>query len=38
LDDEHARGLRLLLLGEGAVFAHRFERALTAELDDDQQS
>ena len=27
-DDGQARGLRLLLLGKGAVFAHRFERSL----------
>ena len=33
LDDEQARGLRLLLLGKGAVFAHRFKRSLTAEMD-----
>ena len=30
--------MRLLLLGEGAVLAHRFDRPLAAELDDDQQS
>ena len=28
----------LLLLGEGAVLAHRFDRPLAAEMDDDQQS
>ena len=33
-DDKHARGLRLLLLGRRAVLAHRFERSLTAEMDD----
>jgi hypothetical protein len=33
-DDEQARALRLLLLGKGAVFAHRFERSLTAEMDE----
>ena len=36
-DDEQARGLRLLLLGKGAVFAHRFERSLTAEMDEQEQ-
>jgi hypothetical protein len=36
-DDEQARGLRLLLLGQGAVFAHRFERSLTAEMDDEKR-
>ena len=30
-------GTNLLLLGEGAVLAHRFERPLAAEMDDDQQ-
>jgi hypothetical protein len=34
--DEQARGLRLLLLGKGAVFAHRFERSLAAEMDETQ--
>ena len=38
LDDEQARRVRLLLFGKGAVMAHRFERPLTAEMDDDQQS
>ena len=38
LDDEQARGLRLLLLGKGAVFAHRFEPSLTAEMDEMQSS
>jgi hypothetical protein len=33
-DGEQARGLRLLLLGKGAVLAHRFERPLAAELDE----
>jgi hypothetical protein len=28
----------LLLLGKAAVLAHRFERPLAAEMDDDQQS
>src|SRR5688500_18069453 len=38
LDYEQERKLRLLLLGRGAASAHRFERSLAAELDDDQQS
>jgi hypothetical protein len=37
-NDAHKREPRFLLLGKGAVFAHRFERSLAAELDDDQQS
>ena len=37
LDDEQARELRLPLLGKGAVFAHQFERPLTAGMDDDRQ-
>jgi hypothetical protein len=37
LADEQARGLRLLLLGKGAVFAHRFERSLTGEMDDEEE-
>ena len=37
LDDEQARGLRLLLLRKGAVVAHRFERSLTAELDETER-
>jgi hypothetical protein len=37
MDDEQARGLRRLLLGKGAVFAHRFERSLTAEMDESEQ-
>ena len=37
-DDEQERSVRLLLLGEGAVLAHRFDRPLAAEMDDDQQS
>jgi hypothetical protein len=36
-DDEQARGLRLLLLGKGADLAHRFERPLTAEMDDQRE-
>jgi hypothetical protein len=34
---EQERGLRLLLLGKAAVFAHRFDRPLAVEMDDDQQ-
>jgi hypothetical protein len=37
-DDERERRVTLLLLGKGAVLAHRFERPLAAEMDDDQQS
>jgi hypothetical protein len=37
-DDEEERRARLLLLGKAAVLAHRFERPLAAEMDDDQQS
>ena len=37
-DDQQERGPRLLLLGKGAVLAHRFERSLAVEMDDDQQS
>ena len=37
-DDEEERRARLLLLGKGAVLAHRIERPLAAEMDDDQQS
>ena len=37
MDDEQARGLRLLLLGNGAAFALRFERSLTAEMDESEQ-
>ena len=37
LDDEQARGLSLRLLGKGAVFAQRFERSLTAELDEERE-
>jgi hypothetical protein len=36
--DERARGLRLLLLGKGAVFAQRFERSLSADMDESEQS
>ena len=34
MDDEQERGLRLLLLGKGAVLAYRVERSLAAELDE----
>jgi hypothetical protein len=37
LDDEQARGLRLLLLGKGAVLARRLARSLAAELDESEQ-
>jgi hypothetical protein len=37
LDDEEERGARLLLLGKGAVLAHRFERSLAVEMDEVQQ-
>jgi hypothetical protein len=37
LDDEEERGARLLLLGKGAVLAHRFERSLAVEMDDQEQ-
>ena len=37
-DDDQARRGRLLLLGKGAVLAHRFERPLAAELDEYEQS
>jgi hypothetical protein len=37
-DDEHERRVRLLLLSKAAVLAHRFDRPLAAEMDDDQQS
>jgi hypothetical protein len=37
LDDEHARRVRLLLLGKGAVLAHRFDLRLAAELDEREQ-
>jgi hypothetical protein len=36
-DEEQQRRARRLLLGEGAVFAHRFERSLAAELDESEQ-
>jgi hypothetical protein len=38
MDDDQERRVRLLLLGKGAVLAHRFERPLAAELDDQQHS
>jgi Transposase DDE domain group 1 len=37
-DDEEERKVRLLLLGKAAVLAHRYERPLAAEMDEDQQS
>jgi hypothetical protein len=37
-DDEEERRAGLLLLGKGAVSAHRFDRPRAAGLDDDQQS
>jgi hypothetical protein len=37
VDDDQERGMRLLLLGKGAVLTYGFERPL-AEMDDDQQS
>jgi hypothetical protein len=37
-DDDQERGGRRLLLGEGAVLAHRLARRLAAEMHDDQQS
>jgi hypothetical protein len=36
-DNEQARGGRLLLLGKGALFAHRFERSPAAGLDESGQ-
>jgi hypothetical protein len=36
-DDEEERRGRLLLLGKGAVLAHRFDRPLAAESDEDRQ-
>jgi hypothetical protein len=36
-DDEQARRARLLLLGKGAVLAHRFDHRLTAESDESEQ-
>jgi hypothetical protein len=37
-DDEEQRRVRLLLLGKAAVLAHRFERPLAAEMDEQEQS
>jgi hypothetical protein len=37
-DEEQECRVTLLLLGNGAVLAHRFRRPLAAETDDDQQS
>src|SRR5215210_5096088 len=36
-DDEQARRVGLLLLGKAAVLAHRFERPLAAELDEERE-
>jgi hypothetical protein len=36
-DDDQERRVRLVLLGKGAVLAHRFERPLAAELDEKRQ-
>jgi hypothetical protein len=36
-DDEEERRVGLLLLGKGAVLAHRFDRPLAAESDETQQ-
>jgi hypothetical protein len=38
MDDEEERRVGLLLLGKGAVSAHRFDWPRVAGLDDDQQS
>jgi hypothetical protein len=38
LDEDQARSGRLLLLGKGAVLAHRLARALAAESDESEQS
>jgi hypothetical protein len=37
-DDEEERRVRLLLLGKAADLAHRYERPLAAEMDEDRQS
>ena len=37
-DDQQTRKVRLLLPAKGVVSAHRLERPLTAELDDEEQS
>jgi hypothetical protein len=37
-DEDQARSGRLLLLGKGAVLAHRLARPLAAESDEHQQS
>jgi hypothetical protein len=36
-DDEQARRVRLLLLGKGAVSAHRIERPFAAGMDETEQ-
>jgi hypothetical protein len=38
MDDVEERAVGLLLLGEGAVSAHRFDRPRAAGLDDEEQS
>ena len=38
VEDEEERRVRLLLLGKAAVLAHRYERPLAAEMDEEQQS
>src|SRR5918999_3137864 len=35
--DEEPRSVRLLLLGKAAVLAHRYERPLAAEMDDEER-
>jgi hypothetical protein len=37
MDDDQERSGRLLLLGKGAVLAHRLARPLAAESDETQQ-
>jgi hypothetical protein len=37
MDDEQARRVRRLLLGKGAVLAHRFDQPLAAGMDEDEQ-
>src|SRR5688500_8027410 len=37
MDEQQEHRVRLLLLGKGAVLAHRFERQRAAALDDDQE-
>jgi hypothetical protein len=33
-DDQQERGVRLVLLGKGAVLAHGFDRPIAAQMDD----